>query len=249
MIADPFFYLAAVPAVILLGLSKGGFSGVGSLALPLVALTVSPVQGSAILLPLMLVQDAVGMWAFRREWDGLVLAATLPGAAVGTLLGYLLARHVSIDAVLFALGLISLLFACHRLWAERHGALLAPANSPAWVGSLFGALSGFASQIALAGGPPFQMWVVPRQLPPAILAGTTALFFGAINWMKVPAFAALGQFSGASLATSAVLLPIALLSTLAGVGLVRRIDPQRFYLVIYLLMAGVGVRLMWSALA
>lgn len=249
MIAGPAFYLAAIPAVILVGLSKGGFSGVGSLALPIIALAISPVEGAAILLPLMLFQDAVGAWAFRRDWDGWILAMMLPGAAIGTLLGYLLMRHVSVDAVLFALGLISLLFAVHRLWVERHGAILAPSTSPGWVGALFGMLSGFTSQIALAGGPPFQMWVTPRRLPPAVLAGTTALFFAIINWMKVPAFLALGQFSWRSLTTSATLLPVALASTLAGVWLVRRIDPARFYRLIYLLMAVVGIRLMWSALA
>ncbi len=249
MIADPLFYLAAIPAVILVGLSKGGFSGVGSLALPVMALAISPVEGAAILLPLMLFQDAVGAWAFRRDWDGGILAVMLPGAAAGTLLGYLLVRHVSVDAVLFALGFISLLFALHRLWVERHGAIVAPSTSPGWVGALFGLLSGFASQIALAGGPPFQMWVAPRRLPPAVLAGTTALFFAAINWMKVPAFAALGQFSGSGLLTSATLLPVALASTMAGVWLVRRIDPTRFYRLIYMLMAAVGLRLMWSALA
>lgn len=197
----------------------------------------------------MLVQDAVGVWAFRRDWDGWVLKMMLPGAALGTWLGYMLARHVSIDAVLFVLGLISLLFALHRLWVERHGAILAPSNSPGWVGTLFGSLSGFASQIALAGGPPFQMWVAPRRLDPAVLAGTSALFFAVINWMKVPAFAALGQFTWPDLLTSAALLPVALVSTLAGVWLVRRIDPARFYRLIYLLMGLVGIRLMWMALA
>ena len=34
MITDPVFYLAAVPAVILYGLSKGGFSGVAILSTP-----------------------------------------------------------------------------------------------------------------------------------------------------------------------------------------------------------------------
>lgn len=248
MLTDPFFYLVAIPAVILLGLGKGGWVGVGSVALPLLALAVPPVQGAAILLPLMLVQDAVGVWAFRKSWDGYILAVMLPGAAIGTLLGYLLARHVSIDAVLLALGLISILFAAHRMWVERHGAIAASANSPGWVGTLFGVASGFVSQIALAGGPPFQMWVLPRGLAPATLTGTTAIFFALINWMKVPAFTALDQFTHENLILSAVLLPVAILSTLAGVALVRRIDPRRFYRLIYLLMGLVGVRLVWMAL-
>lgn len=103
MISDPLFYLAAIPAVVLIGLGKGGFVGVASLALPLLALAISPVQGAAILLPLMIVQDAVGVAAFRNAWDRTIVAVMLPGAAVGTLLGYLLARHVSIAAVMLVL--------------------------------------------------------------------------------------------------------------------------------------------------
>ena len=44
MITAPLFYLAAIPAVILVGLAKGGLSGLGLLALPLMALAVSPVR-------------------------------------------------------------------------------------------------------------------------------------------------------------------------------------------------------------
>ena len=45
------FYALAVPAVIMLGLSKGGFVGMGALSLPIMALAVSPVRAAAILLP------------------------------------------------------------------------------------------------------------------------------------------------------------------------------------------------------
>jgi uncharacterized membrane protein YfcA len=234
---------------VLLGLGKGGFVGVGSVSLPLLALVISPVQAAAILLPLMIVQDAVGVWAFRRSFDRWILWVMLPGAAVGTLLGYWLAEIVPVEQVLLAVGLISILFAGQRLWVERHGPIVAAADAPGWVGTLFGVVAGFTSQIALAGGPPFQLWVMPRQLPPPVLAGTTALFFAVINWMKVPTFAALDQFTRTNLITTAVLLPVAILSTLAGVRLVRRIDAERFNRLIYIVMGAVGIRLVWMALA
>lgn len=249
VIADPVFYLAAIPAVALLGLGKGGFVGVGTIALPLLALAISPVQGAAILLPLMIVQDAVGVWAFRRSFDGYILAVMLPGGALGTLAGYLFAAHAPADGVMLVLGILSILFALHRLWIERHGPIAAASDSPGWMGTLFGAAAGFTSQVALAGGPPFQMWVMPRKLARDVLVGTTAIFFAALNWMKVPAFAALDQFTPGNLLATAVLLPIAILSTLAGVRLVRRIDAERFNRLIYLLMALVGARLVWIALA
>lgn len=246
MIADWHFYAFAIPAVILLGLSKGGFVGMSALALPLLALVANPVQAAAIMMPLLLVQDVVGVWAFRRTVDWPVLAWTLPGAAMGIALGYIFASSVSPEAVLAAVGAISILFGAYRLWSERH-ALPRALHSPGWLGTLAGLASGFTSQIAHAGSPPFQLWVLPRRLARDVLVGTTAIFFAVVNWLKVPAYLALGQFTHENLLLSAALVPVAILSTFFGVWLVRRVSPERFYTAIYWLMIAVGVKLVWDA--
>ena len=247
MIQDPVFYLLAVPAVVLLGFSKGGLAGVGALALPLMVLVIEPVQAAAILLPILIAQDTVGVWAFRRHLDWHVLGWMLPGATLGILSGYLFAASVSSAAVMALVGAISIAFGAYRLWLTRHGMPKAGASSPGWIGSLFGVASGFTSQIAHAGGPPFQLWVMPRGLKRDVLVGTTAVYFAALNVIKVPAFAALGQFSKANMLTAAALLPVAIVATFAGVRLVRRIDGERFYKIIYCLMIFVGVLLLVEA--
>lgn len=231
----------------MLGLAKGGFAGMGALSLPIVALTVSPVRAAAILLPILIVQDIVGVWAFRRDWDGYVLGWMLPGAVIGIVLGYAFAASVDANAVLGAVGAVSMLFGAYRLWSGRGGAAQRASGSPGWVGMVFGVASGFTSQIAHAGQPPFQLWVLPRHLPRDVLVGTTAIFFAVVNWVKVPAYVALGQFTRANLATAALLLPVAIASTLAGVWLVRRVSPARFYTAIYWLMIAVGAKLVSDA--
>jgi uncharacterized membrane protein YfcA len=246
--ADPLFIACALAAVILSGLAKGGFAGIGALAMPVMALAIDPVRGAAILLPILIMQDAVGVWAYRRNWDERILAVMLPGAAVGILLGWFFAAQVSEVAVLGVLGAISVLFGLQRLWVERGGAITLPSNSPTWVGFLFGIASGFTSQVAHAGSPPFQMWVLPKRLTRDMLVGTTAFAFAAMNWMKVPAYAALGQFSRDNLMATAMLAPVAILSTFAGVALVRRVDPARFYTLIYILMILLGLKLIADAL-
>ena len=248
MIEPAAFWVASVIAVILLGLAKGGFSGVGALSLPLVAMTVSPVRAAAILLPILIVQDVVGVWAFRRTWDGYVLGWMLPGAVVGIALGYQFAASVEPGGVLGLVGAVSILFGAYRLWVEGRDGPATASGSPGWVGSLFGVASGFTSQVAHAGQPPFQLWVLPRRLERNVLVGTTAIFFAAVNWIKVPAYVALGQFDRANLIAAAMLLPLAILSTLAGVWLVRRVSVERFYTAIYVLMILVGIRLVWDAL-
>ncbi|PZU56927.1 MAG: hypothetical protein DI547_15285 [Sphingobium sp.] len=242
------YYLCAIVAVVISGLAKGGFAGLGALAMPVMALGVDPVRGAAILLPILILQDAVSVWAYRRSWDGQVLRTMLPGMAIGIVLGYLFAARVSETAVLGVVGGISVVFGLHRLWQERGGTIPVPSNSPLWVGRLFGVASGFTSQIAHAGAPPFQMWVLPRRLPRDTLVGTTAIAFAIMNWMKVPAYAALGQFTNANLTATALLVPVALVSTFAGVAIVRRIDPARFYRLIYLFMVLLGLKLLADAL-
>jgi uncharacterized membrane protein YfcA len=207
------------------------------------------VEAAAIILPILIVQDVVGVWAFRKSWDGRVLALMLPGAAIGIALAYWFAASLPEAVMQVALGLISILFAGRSLWLERGGRVPAPANPPGWFGFLMGILSGVTSQIAHAGQPPFQIYVLPKRLERDLLVGTTAIFFAAVNWIKVPAYIALGQFSRTHLATSLALMPLALASTLAGVWLVRRIDADRFYALIYWLMLGIGLKLVWDGIA
>jgi len=246
MIADPLFFAAAVPAVILVGLAKGGFSGLGLLSVPLMALVVSPVQAAAIMLPILMVQDVVTVWAYRRTWDGRNLAALFPGAVLGIAAGYLLAARVSDHAVELALGAISIAFALRRLVAER-GGRSPPAARPGPAAGLFwGGVCGFTSMVAHAGGPPFQIYVLPQRLGRDVLVGTGALFFAALNWIKVPPYLALGQFTAENLGTAAALFPLAIASTWAGVLLVRRVPAERFYTFIYVLLIGVGLRLVWE---
>lgn len=251
MIADPLFYALAVPAVMLMGLSNGGLAGVGALSLPLLVFAIGPVQAAAIMLPLLIVQDVVSVWAFRRSVDRQVLAWMLPGALVGIIGGYLFAASVSPRAVIGAVGGISAIFGAYRLWIERRptGERAPGIGGAGWVGTTAEVVAGLTSQIAHAGGPPFQMWVLPRRLPPPVLAGTTAIFFAVVNWLKVPAYWALGQWTTVNLTTAAVLMPVAIASTFAGVWVVRRIDVARFYTLVYVLMILTGLKLVWDGFA
>jgi uncharacterized membrane protein YfcA len=248
LLTDPTVLAAACAAVILVGLAKGGLSGLGALGTPILALALPPVAAAAILLPILIVQDAVSVWAFRRSWDGRIIAWMLPGAIVGIGAGWWFAAALDGAAVMAALGAITLGFGLYRLWIERGGRIVAPSRSPGWVGSLFGVGLGFASQIAHAGGPPFQMWVAPRKLPHQIFVGTGAVLFALVNWAKVPAYLALGAFTRTTLLASALLLPLAIASTLAGVWIIRRMPGQTFYRIAYLLMVMLGTKLLWDGL-
>ena len=120
-------------------------------------------------------------------------------------------------------------------------------NRPA--GWFWGSIAGFTSMIAHAGGPPFQIYVMPQQLPRDIFVGTGVMFFAAVNLIKVAPYLALGQLSRENLMTSLVLFPLAIASTWAGVWLVRRVSGDRFYDIIYVLLLLLGGKLMWDGFA
>lgn len=246
LLSDPFVLAMALLAVLILGLAKGGFSGLGALATPLLALALPPTVAAALLLPVLLVQDVVSVWSFRKTWDRWIVAWMLPGAALGVGLATLFAAAVDEAQVMLALGAITMAFGLYRLWLERGGRAVAASDSPGWVGTLFGVATGFTSQIAHAGGPPFQFWVTPRKLPHDVFVGTSSVTFAAINWIKVPSFLALGAFTRDVLIGAALLIPFAVVTTLIAVRLIRRLDSQRFYTLIYLLMVALGAKLVWD---
>ncbi|MGC2786926.1 MAG: sulfite exporter TauE/SafE family protein [Roseiarcus sp.] len=241
------FYLVAVPVVVLYGLSKGGFSGLGTLGVPILSLVTSPVRAAAIVLPILIVQDWVSVWAFRRDYSPRNLVILTPSALIGIGVGWLIAARVSDDAVRLVLGVISIVFVAYMLIRDRLGR--APIEKPGVPsGVLWGSLSGFTSFVSHAGAPPFQVYVMPQYLKPRIFAGTATIFFAAVNLLKIPPYFLLGQFSRDNLFVSAGLMPVAVLSTFAGVWLVRRVSPDRFYAAILALTFLIGVKLTYDAI-
>lgn len=247
MIEDPWFYAAAIPAVMLVGLSKGGFAGgISLLAVPLLALYMSPIRAAGIMLPIMLAMDVVSVWAYRRHWDAANLKVLIPSGTAGVAAGWLAAAVVTDAHVRLLVGIIALAFALNYWIGAAARQATAGANWPR--GTVAGIASGFTSFICHTGGPPYQMYMLPQRLDRRIFAGTAVMFFGYLNVIKVVPFFFLGQFSAENLGTSLVLLPLGPLATLAGVWLVRLVSQDLFYRITYAAVLVVSLRLIWDGL-
>jgi uncharacterized membrane protein YfcA len=239
------FYLAAIPAVILVGLSKGGFSGLSLLSIPLLALVTSPIRAAAIMLPILIVQDIVSVWAYRRSFNRRIVAIMIPGGILGIVLAAITATYVTDAIVVLGVGLIASGFVLYT-WLRPSGVRETLSTGSVPAGIFWGACSGFTSFIANAGGPPFQVYVLPHRLPPQIYAGTMTMVFAAINWLKVGAFFAIGQVSLHNFSISATLFPLAIVATLAGIWLVRRVSGRLFYRIIYVFTLVIGLKLIFD---
>ena len=213
--------------------------------MPVLALVISPVRAAALVLPILLVQDWVGVWAYRRDFDSRNVAILAPAAAIGVAAGWLMAARVDDQAIRLVLGLISVGFVVFMLLRSRlaRGAAARAAVAP---GLFWGALAGFTSFVSHAGAPPVMAYVLPQKLEPRVFAATSAIIFAMVNLMKLGPYYALGQFSRDNLAASASLLPMAIVATILGIWLVRRVSAERFYGAILTLTFLVGLKLIWD---
>jgi uncharacterized protein len=246
LITDWHFYAIAIPAVLLLGLSKSGFgAGFGSLAVPMMALVIAVPQAAAILMPVLLVMDLLGIAAFRKDFDKQLLKFLLPCGLLGIVVGALLFKTLQPQVVAGIVGVFTLLFLAQRLLFPPKADAPPP---PRWLGTLLVTTSGFTSFIAHAGGPPMNAYIIPLKLKPLVFTATMAYFFFIINLAKWIPYAWLGLLDMRNFATSLALLPFAPIGVWVGVRIARRIQPTLFYRLIYTGMFLTGSKLVWDAI-
>jgi len=242
---DPTVLAVAALAVFVVALSKSGLLGaLGVIGVPLLSQVMDPRAAAGMMLPVLLVMDAIGLIAYRREVDWRNLKLMLPGAMVGTLIGWVLWSLVSGAFVLLMVGIITLLFVLDALIPWRKTLQGLP-PSKGW-GRFWGAMAGFTSFISHTGGPPFQIYVLPQRLPPNVYAGTSAWFFAIVNSSKLVPYFFLGQLSVANLTLSALMVPVAILGMAVGIVLVRRISARHFYAIAYGLVFLLSLKLIWD---
>jgi uncharacterized membrane protein YfcA len=244
LITDGAFYAAAIPAVILLGISKSGFgAGFGSLAVPLMALAVTVPQAAAILMPVLLVLDCMAIAVYRRDFDAGLLKFLVPFGLLGTVVGTFLFRAVDARLVAGIVGVCTLLFLLQRLVFPPRADGAPP---PRWLGAILTTASGFTSFVAHSGGPPLNAYVLPLRLPPLVFTATMSVFFFSINMAKWVPYGWLGLLDARNMSTSLALLPFAPVGVFIGVKIARRIPQVLFYRLITLGMLLTGVKLVWD---
>ncbi len=246
LITEPAFYAVAVPAVLLTGLSKSGFlGGFGSLAVPLMALVIPVPQAAAIMLPLLLVMDGVGIQRLWRDSDRGLLKLLMPAALIGSGVGALLFGVLSVKTVSAVVGALTLLFLAQRLLFPPRIDSRPP---PRPLGFVLGIAGGFTSFVAHAGSPPINAYVLPLRMQPIVFTATMAVLFGAINLSKWIPYAFLGLIDLRNMLTSLVLMPLAPVGVWLGVWLTRRIRSDLFYRIAYTGMFLTGTKLLFDGL-
>jgi uncharacterized membrane protein YfcA len=240
------FWVTAVFAMILIGISKAGFGGgVGAIATPVMALTISVTDAAAILLPILIVADLFSLRHYWNTFDRSSLRHMLPGAVVGIVVGALFFGYFSDNerTLKLILGIVSLVFVAYQLTRTLILGVLLKSKPPGWAGVVLGGVAGFTSTLAHAGGPPATIYLLPQQLPRSIFVGTSVIFFFLLNLMKLLPYALLGLLRVGNVTTILILAPLTFVGVQLGVWLNRRFNDRYFTYVIYAMLLLTGLEL------
>jgi uncharacterized protein len=229
-------------AAFFVGLSKGGLPAIGSLAVPMMSLVISPLTAAALLLPIYVLTDLVGLWLYRRQFSKRNLMILIPAGLTGVVIGWATASYFSDAAIAFLIGLIGAVF-CVRTWL-RSRSLMQPKPADVAVGLFWGTLAGFTSFVSHSGAPPFQVYVLPQQLPKLEFAGTSTILFAFINAAKIIPYALLRPVMLGDTRLIAVLVPVGILGTAFGAFLTRRIPDELFFRLVQIALFVVSLKLM-----
>jgi len=245
MTAEFLFYALAAIAAFVVGASKGGLPMVGVLGVPILAMVMPPVAAAALLLPVYIVSDMVGLWAYRRAYDRRNLTILVPAAVLGIGVGWATARITEEWMVTLLVGVIGLWY-CLSVLVTRRDAPAKPADVPR--GLLWGTITGFTSFVSHTGGPPYQMYVLPQKLEKMVFAGTSTIAFAIINAVKLIPYWALGQFNSGNLELAAALSPVAIIGAFAGYRVTAIIPEQLFFRLVEVALAVLSVKLIYDSL-
>lgn len=238
------FWLAAVMTAVLVGMGKGGVPVVAMLAVPLMALVMSPVLAAGLLLPVYVVSDIFGLYAYRHAYDRRVLAILLPGAVAGIAFGWATATVVPEAAVTLLVGGIGVVFALNLIL--RRVIVRDSRRAEVVPGLFWGALTGFTSFVSHAGAPPYQVYTMPLGMPKAVFAGTSTIAFAAINAVKLLPYYQLGQLNAGNLRMAAILSVPAAFAVFAGVRLVDWLPEKLFFRLVTWALLAISVKLVWD---
>ena len=240
------FWVFAVIAAMLTGIGKGGLPLVGVLTVPVLSLVISPVAAAGLLLPVYVISDWFGLYAYRKEFDKRVLLIACVSMTLGVALGWATARIIPESYVTVLVGVISVAFALNQIL--RRAVVVAPRRAEIVPGLFWCTIAGFTSFVSHTGGPPYQAWTLPLGMQKAVFAGTSTIAFTYVNAIKLVPYYFLGQINLDSLKIAVVLMPVAAGAVFLGVWAVRRLPEKLFFQIITWSLLLIGTELIWKGL-
>jgi hypothetical protein len=237
----PLVVAIAVVSAFTVGLSKGGLPSVGTLSVPLLAIAISPMTAAALLLPIYVASDMVGLYLYRRSYSSRNLAILIPSSLVGVLIGWVFSTHLSSVFIGMPVGAVGVLFCLNAWFGARFRQTAKAADIPR--GLFWGALTGLTSFVSHSGGPTYQMYVLPQHLEKMKFAGTSTILFAIVNAAKIIPYWELKQFSDFDAPLVLRLVPAAILGTIVGKELTQILPDGLFFRIVQITLLLLSLKL------
>ena len=229
------FFISVVPAIILYGIAKSGLGGsISLISVPLMTVVMPLQQALAIILPILIFSDIIAVYRFRREFNFSIIKVIVPFAAVGIIIGSLTFSYFSENLLKFIVGIMGFLFAGHYFLFKKEKTI--PAKQNLLKGAICSAIAGFSSFCVHSGGTPTSLYLLPLRLKKEIYVGTRVIFFCFVNLLKLPLYIYLSMVNFDTLYQSITLFPLAVIGIFIGYKLLKIIEENLFYNILYALI-------------
>ena len=222
------------------GMSKTGVHGAGMLAVPLLANVFGGQASSGVLLPMLVMADVLGVWYYHRHASWKHLKILFPWAALGVILGTIVAKDIDDKIFKIIMASIILISVVVMLWLERGHKEDVPHQKGFAIAT--GILGGFTSMVGNLAGTVMAVYLLSIRLPKNIFIGTTAWFFMATNWFKVPFHVfAWHTITFNTFLLDLLALPFIVLGAFLGIMIVKRLSDKtyRWFIIVMTIIAAI----------
>jgi uncharacterized membrane protein YfcA len=239
------FFICVVPAIIIFGIAKSGLGGsIALISIPLMTVVMPLNQALAIILPILILSDFTAVYKFRKEFDLGTLKLLVPFAAVGIFVGSVTFSYFSEDMLKFIVGLMGFLFSGHYFLLKKNKFI--PNKKSFFKGSICSVIAGFTSFSVHAGGTPTSIYLLPLRMKKEIYIGTRVIFFTFVNLIKFPFYISLSMITLESFKQSMMLFPLSVVGILIGYQILKYVEENLFYNIIYALILITSSRLVYN---
>ncbi len=242
---DLFGWAVLALCAVVVGVSKTGVPGLGILPVPLMALAFETRESTGLLLGILILADLFAVTYHRHNARWRHVLRLLPAAFAGIVAGYFGLGVVSDRQLKPIMGGIVLVMLGLNYWRTRTRADEAPVPAQWWFAAALGFMAGVTTMMANAAGPVMIIYLLAMRLPKVEFVGTSAWFFFAVNWLKVPFSANLNLITAESMKLNALMIPFIAAGAVMGIFFLRRIPQKEFIAIVQILAAAAAVKLLF----
>ena len=242
---DFLFLACTIPAIMLYGVAKSGLGGsMALISIPLMTVVMTLSQALAIILPILILSDLVAVYKFRKHYDSKTLKLLMVGGAIGVVTGSYTYIYFSEELLKVLIGCMGFIFTTHYFIFKRKK--LIPLKKSILKGGISSAVAGFASFCVHAGGTPTSIYLLPLRMKKEVYVGTRVIFFTFVNLIKFPFYINLSMVTLESFKQSMMLFPLSVLGILIGYQILKYVEENLFYNIIYILILITSSRLVYG---